>query len=72
VTPATVQYVIESTKNIKQPPTNFNTLGEASLLPALPPAYIHDEVINYSTSDGMKLCNPSIAPHPIQDFGRQW
>jgi hypothetical protein len=34
----------------------------------LSPAYVNDEVINYSSSDGMKLYNVSIAPLPIKEF----
>ena len=69
--PAAVQDAIEPTKEIIQSPANLDTPGQASLLPALSPAYVTDEVINYSSSDGMKLYNASIAPHPIKDFGRQ-
>jgi hypothetical protein len=66
--PAAVQDAIEPTKEIIQHPTNLGTPGQASLLPALSPAYVNDEVINYSSSDGMKLYNASIAPLPIQEF----
>ena len=69
--PATVQATIEPTEEILQPATNINTTdttGLASLLPALSPAHANDDVINYSTSDGMKLYNASISPLPIKDF----
>jgi hypothetical protein len=65
--PAAVQDAIEPTKEI-QPPTNLNTPRQASLLPALSPVYVNDEVINYSSSDGMELYNASIAPCPIKEF----
>jgi hypothetical protein len=66
--PAAVQDAIEPTKEIIQSPANLDTPGQASLLPALSPAYVNDEVINYSSSDGMKLYNASIAPLPIKEF----
>ena len=58
--PAAVQDAIEPTEEIIQPPINLDTPGQASLLPALSPAYVNDEVINYSSSDGRKLYNASI------------
>ena len=69
--PAAVQAAIEPTEEILLPSTDVTTTestGQASLLPALSPAYVNDEVINYSSSDGMKLYNASIAPLPIKDF----
>jgi hypothetical protein len=69
--PAAVQAAIEPTEEILLPPTDVTTTestGQASLLPALSPAHVNDGVINYSTSDGMKLYNVSIAPLPIKEF----
>ena len=63
-----IRAAIETTERIIQPPFNVETPGQASLLPALSPAHVNDEVINYSSSDGMKLYNSSIAPLPIKDF----
>ena len=69
--PAAVQAAIDPSEEILLPPTDVNTTestGQASLLPALSPAHINDGVINYYTSDGMKLYNVSIAPPPIKEF----
>ncbi len=48
--------------------SNLDTPGQASLLPALSPSYVNNEVINYSSSDGLELYNASIAPLPIKEF----
>jgi hypothetical protein len=60
-----VDAITEPTEGVTQPTTHT---GQASLLPALSPAHTNEEVINYSTSDGMKLYNASISPLPIKDF----
>ena len=60
-----IDVIMEPTEGVTQPATNT---GQASLLPALSPAHTNEEVINYSTSDGMKLYSASISPLPIKDF----
>jgi hypothetical protein len=55
--PAAVRDAIET-------PTAYQCQYSISLLPALSPAYVNDEGINFSTSDGMKLYNASIASFP--------
>jgi hypothetical protein len=45
-----------------------NAVPPASLLPTLSPSHAFDDVIDYSTSDGMKLYSVSIAILPIKDF----
>jgi hypothetical protein len=59
---------IEPAEAQTQPTTNAVALPPASLLPALSPAHASDDVIDYSTSDGMKLYSASIATLPIKDF----
>ena len=40
----------------------------APFLPALSPAHVSNNLIDYATSDGMKLYSASIAALPIRDF----
>ena len=59
---------IEPAEAPTQPTTNVAAVPPASLLPALSPAHASDDVIDYSTSDGMKLYSASIATLPIKEF----
>ena len=47
---------------------HYPVANPVPFLPALSPAHVSEEVIDYATSDGMKLYNASIAALPIKDF----
>jgi hypothetical protein len=59
---------IEPAEAQTQPNTNVADVPLVSLLPVLSPAFASNDVIDYSTSDGMTLYSASIAILPIKDF----
>jgi hypothetical protein len=59
---------IEAAESPMQPTTNAVVVSPASLLPALSPSRVSDDVIDYYTSDGIKLYSASVATLPIKDF----
>ena len=68
-TVATAQIAaVEPAEAHAQSTANVVAVPPFSPLPALSPAHATDDVIDYSTSDGMKLYNASIATLPIKDF----
>jgi hypothetical protein len=59
---------VEPAEANSQPTANIGATPSTYFLPALSPTHASDEVIDYSTSDRMKLYSASIATLPMKDF----